>query len=194
MKLYTSTPLGAAIMEALEVLNEEITEAIQGAEPGSCKAYVFGGAAIHIYTNARGSSDIDVELEAVEKIQLEEIIVDYVDEEGNEQSVEIDTNFSTGISGMLMEGYRDDAIPLKASKDEPLHVFLVSALVLAVHKLDRLATDDQNDIISLAKAGRITSQELYDAGMEALQYAIGGEARLKGNVEFMFRRLAELGY
>ncbi len=194
MDLYTETPLAKAILSAFSELNEVIEERIAGAPAGSCKAYVFGGAALHIYTNARGSSDIDVELEAAEKLQVDEIIIAYIDEDGNEQLVEIDTNFSTGISGTLAENYREDAVPLRVADSDPLHVYLVSPIHLAVHKLDRFATDDQNDIVELAKAGKISSRELFDVGSEVLSYAIGNEERLNGNLNFMFNRLAGLGF
>ncbi|GAB2580631.1 DUF6036 family nucleotidyltransferase [Nitrincola alkalisediminis] len=158
--LYLNTPLTKAIFEAFKELSVEISFILEDAAPGSCRAYVFGGAAVHIYTNARGSGDIDTELQAAQKMELEEIIIRYEDEEGNEQSVSIDPNFSTGISGMLADDYQECAVPLMIDKAAPLHVYLVSPLHLAVHKLDRLAEGDQDDIISLASAGRISAETL----------------------------------
>lgn len=194
MELYTTTPLGKAILKAFSELNEDISEKLGEDTPGSCKAYVFGGAALHIFTNARGSSDIDVEIEAAERLTVDEIVISYIDEESNEQFVEIDPNFSTGISGTLSEDYRETAIPLMVGPTDTLHVFLVSPINLAVHKLDRLAADDQNDIISLAKAGKITASELHEVGTEVVSYSIGSEERLKSNLKFMVNKLEEMGY
>lgn len=192
--LYTNTPLAKAILEAFDEVAEEVELNIENAMPGSCRAYVFGGAAIHIYTNARGSNDIDAEIQASKKLDLEDIIIIYVDENGDQQSVYMDANFSTGISGMLAEDYEECAVPLMTDESASLHVYLISPLHLAVHKLDRLAEDDQNDIVALAKAGRITSDELLDKGMEVASYGIGLQSRLEGNVNYMVNQLREMGY
>lgn len=192
--LYINTPLAKAIFEAFDEVAEEVELNIENAKPGSCRAYVFGGAAIHIYTNARGSSDIDTEIQASKKLDLEDIIITYVDDNGDQQSVYVDANFNTGISGMLAEDYEDCAVPLMTDEAAPLHVYLVSPLHLAVHKLDRLAEDDQNDIVALAKAGRITSDQLFEKGMEVASYGIGSQSRLEGNVGYMVNQLREMGY
>lgn len=63
-KLFTNTPMGRAIIDAMLEVNAAISEQVADAEPGTYRAYIFGGAALHIHTNARGSSDIDVELQA----------------------------------------------------------------------------------------------------------------------------------
>ena len=40
----------------------------------------------------------------------------------------------------------------------------------------------------------ISSSELFEVGSEVLSYAIGNEERLNGNLNFMFNRLAGLGF
>lgn len=194
MDLYTNTPLGKAILEAFDALNEDVTDILSNGAPGDVKAYVFGGAALHILTNARGSSDIDVEIQAAEKIAVEEIVIAYTDENGDGQSVTIDTTFTLGISSMTHPDYQESAIPLMAKDTDVLHVYLVCPAHLAVSKLDRLAVDDQNDIISLAKAGRLTSEGLREAAQEALDYAPGALERLQGNIDFMVNKLKKQGY
>src|SRR3546814_8939187 len=37
---------------------------LTGSPPGSLKVFVFGGCAVHLLTHARGSADIDAEIEA----------------------------------------------------------------------------------------------------------------------------------
>lgn len=36
---------------------------------GAVKAFIFGGCAFHIHTNARGSNDIDAEIQAIQQLQ-----------------------------------------------------------------------------------------------------------------------------
>lgn len=191
-KLYTDTPMGQAIIQAMAEVNDDISEQVADAEPGTYRAYIFGGAALHIHTNARGSSDIDVEFQAAQALELGDIIIIYVDDDGLEKTLIVDDTFTPTISGLLSEYYQDDAIPLFGSDSDPLIAYVVTALDLAVSKLDRLAVDDQTDIISLHQAGKFTAEELREHAEEALIGAVGNERRLKGNIEFMVNQLLEL--
>lgn len=191
-KLYTETPMGKAILEALSQLNSEVLEVLPDAAPGSVRAYIFGGAALHIHTNARGSADIDIEFEASEKLSLDEITVLYIDEHGDERQLLIDDTFSPTISGLLPENYQDDAIPLYGNADDPLRAFVVTGIDLAITKLDRLGEADQEDIISLYKAGKFTLEALEVHANGALIGVVGNEQRLRGSINFMISRLKEL--
>jgi len=191
-KLFTNTPMGRAIIEAMFEVNAVISEQVADAEPGTYRAYIFGGAALHIHTNARGSSDIDVELQAAQALELGDITIIYTDDDGLEKALIVDDTFTPTISGLLPEYYQDDAIPLFGSDSDPLVAYVVTALDLAVSKLDRLAVDDQADIISLHQASKFTAEELRKHAEEALIGAVGNERRLKGNIEFMVNQLLEL--
>jgi hypothetical protein len=191
-KLFTNTPMGRAIIDAMLEVNAAISEQVADAEPGTYRAYIFGGAALHIHTNARGSSDIDVEIQAAQALELDDITIIYTDDDGLEKALIVDDTFTPTISGLLPEYYQDDAIPLFGSDSDPLVAYVVTALDLAVSKLDRLAVDDQADIISLHQAGKFTAEELRKHAEEALIGAVGNERRLKGNIEFMVNQLQEL--
>ena len=191
-KLYTDTPMGEAIMQALGQLNEEVTEHISTKNPGSVKAYIFGGAALHIHTNARGSADIDVEICAARKLDLEDVAVIYTDENGDELQLLVDDTFNPMIAGLVPECYQEDAIPLFQTEDEPLHAFVVTGIDLAVSKMGRLGRIDQDDIVSLYQAGKFTIEELKMHAEEALLGAVGNEKWLQGNINFMISQLEEL--
>jgi len=190
--LYTDTPMGRAIIQAMLEVNSEISEQVADAEPGTFRAYIFGGAALHIHTNARGSADIDVEFQAARAIELGDISVIYVDNDGIEKALIVDDTFTPTISGLLPECYQDDAIQLFGSDSDPLVAYVVTALDLAVTKMVRLAEDDQADIVSLHQAGKFTANELREHAEEALIGAVGNERRLKGNIKFMVNQLLEL--
>ncbi|WGW64053.1 hypothetical protein P7I89_06060 [Pseudomonas aeruginosa] len=80
-----TTPLGQAIgnlfARALPLLN--------GNPPGSLKVFIFGGCAVHLLTHARGSADIDAEIEAARVLRKEEIMAVYTPPEGYEDSDEV---------------------------------------------------------------------------------------------------------
>lgn len=190
--LFVHTPMGEAIIKAMAEVNAEIAELVEDAEPGTYKAYIFGGAALHIHTNVRGSNDIDVEFTAARKLELGDISIEYIDEDGVTRVLEVDDTFNPTISGLLSEYYQEHAIPLFGSDSDPLEAFVVTGIDLAVSKLDRLAETDQDDIIALHQAGKFTAAELKDHADEALKGAVGSEKRLIGNINFMVSRLLEL--
>lgn len=181
--------MGQAILNSMAQVNDSITEQISNAQPGAYKAYVFGGAAVHIHTNHRGSADIDVELSAVKHLDLSDIVVMFEDEDGEPQILTIDPNFTSTISGILNENYEDNAILLWDTEDSPLKAYVVAPLDLAVSKLDRLAQNDQDDILALFKRGCFTADRLEEYALEALSYAIGEPTRLHGNIEYMVSQL-----
>jgi len=154
--------MAIAIFELFAGLEDLIREKFDDLPPGSVKAFIFGGCAVHLYTNARGSNDLDAELEASKSLNIESIILDldtvYFDDPAlGASSIEWDSNFNTGIPS-LSPDYRAGAVPL-VTGDNILQVYLVSAVDIAVSKLSRLAADDMNDIQSLYSNKRFTLDE-----------------------------------
>jgi hypothetical protein len=161
---------------------------------GSVKAYVFGGCAIHLYTNARGSNDLDAELEAAKKLNIESVILDldpvyFDDPQSGPSSLDWDTSFNTGIPS-LSSGYKSDTIPL-VSGDNILHVHLVNAVDIAVSKLSRLAPDDMSDIIALYQAKRFVLDDFIFSAQDAVDYS-ATPGSLQSNVNFAITTLQEL--
>lgn len=173
-QLHTDTPFAKAIFEIFSQLRLLLEKKHETLASGSVKAYVFGGCAVHLYTNARGSNDLDAELNAVIQLDVNSVILEldpvYFDDpiEG-ESSLNWDSNFNTGLPS-LEPDYKDRAIPLVAG-DSILHVFLVSAVDIAVSKLSRLAVDDLNDIIALYKAGLFTLEEFKLLAKNAVDFS-----------------------
>jgi hypothetical protein len=142
-----------AIFELFNDLAQLIKDNHGDLVAGSITAYIFGGCAVHLYTNARGSNDLDAELIAANKLDINSIILEldpvyFDDPEAGESSLDFDTNFNIGLPS-LGPDYKENAIPL-VSEGSILHIFLVSAVDIAVSKLSRLAEDDLKDIIALS--------------------------------------------
>lgn len=68
-----TTPLGQAIGN----LFARALPLLDGNPPGSLKVFVFGGCAVHLLTHARGSADIDAEIEAARVLRKDEIMAVY---------------------------------------------------------------------------------------------------------------------
>lgn len=187
---YTDTPLSKAIFTFFKHIEEEVVK--ESVRPGSLKAYIFGGCAMHIHTNARGSADIDVEFSAAKwltgnEIKIRKQTVTYKNG-GADQLLAYDTNF-TPMLGPLHEDYVDDAIRLqKRSKESPLWVYVVTPEDLAVSKLGRFGAQDQEDILTLLKMKKMTRDSFYERAKEALKYYVGDVSKTKGYLEYIVKR------
>lgn len=124
-----TTPLGQAIGN----LFARALPLLDGNPPGSLKVFVFGGCAVHLLTHARGSADIDAEIEAARVLRKDEIMAVYTPPEGYEDSdgrdlqVYLDQNYTNAL-GPLHEDYRERAIPMEGFEGEqPLHIFVAAA-------------------------------------------------------------------
>ena len=187
--IYTDTPMAKAIFEMFHNLAEFLEE--RGAKPGSCKAYIFGGCALHLHTNARGSSDLDVELEAMERISPDELVlaldeVFFNDPETGPSSIVFDTTFTPTLAP-LHEDYQEDAIWLNRNEEEsPIWVYLVRKVDLAVSKLGRYGDQDIDDIHTLFDHG-LSIEEFKYRAEEARKYFPGNLDRLTGNIAHVIK-------
>ncbi len=192
--LHTETPLAKAIFELFNDLAQLIKDNHRDLVAGSITAYIFGGCAVHLYTNARGSNDLDAELIAANKLDINSIILEldpvyFDDPEAGESSLDFDINFNMGLPS-LGPDYKENAIPL-VSEDSVLHIFLVSAVDIAVSKLSRLAEDDLKDIISLYKAERFSLEDFQRVARDAVYYSPTPDS-LQKNVDYAIRCIEEV--
>ncbi|WP_038184303.1 DUF6036 family nucleotidyltransferase [Vibrio rhizosphaerae] len=191
--LHTETPLAKAIFELFDALAQSIEDNHGDLAAGSIKAYIFGGCAVHLYTNARGSNDLDTEIDAANKLDISSIIlaldpVYFDDPEVGESTLDWDANFNIGLPS-LGPNYKENAIPL-VHGDCILHIYLVSAVDIAVSKLSRLAEDDLKDIIALFKAKRFSLEDFKRVAQDAVDYSATPDS-LQSNVEFAITAIEE---
>lgn len=189
MNLYKFTPFGQAILKIFANLESILRDEEKNLPPGFVRAYLFGGAAIHLYTQARTSRDVDAELTWYDD---NGIIVYYSDETG-EHILALDTNFNTGLV-VLHPDYKADAIPLKCPPDSPLWVYVVAPVDLAVSKIKRFVEIDREDIRKLAEVGLVSPEDFERRVNEAvLYYHHPDDVLLKYNIRDA-KRLIENNY
>lgn len=143
---------------------------------------VAGGAALHLYTGSRVSKDIDAKVMArfLAPANLE---VSYRDADGHARLLYFDTQYNDTY-GLLHEDAYDDAVAIRVPGVDPsrLEVRLLSPLDLAVSKLSRYETHDQEDICALARAGLIEPAALRQRAEEALPAYVGDTRRAKTSI------------
>lgn len=186
MKIFKDTPLAKAILQLLEQLDEQLSKRICDAETGGCKVYIFGGCAIHLLTNSRGSNDLDVEVEAAQRLSLSEVVIDlndvYFDDPKEGQSLLVlDENFNIGLSPVVSPDYKNRAWLLE-SFGGSLDVYVLAPIDLAISKLVRCAADDVQDILSLFSCGHLTLEEFQNKAEEASCFYTNPE-KLRSNIE-----------
>jgi hypothetical protein len=193
MDLYLDTPLSKAVFELLKQLNAEIESQLTDTDrPGLVKVYIFGGCAVHMYTNARGSNDLDVEIEAAEKLDFHSLIVEldtvyFTDPIDGLSQLDLDDTFQIGITPVVFPDYKERAIPLNEG-EQKLHIYLVSPLDIAISKLSRCATDDMKGIVEIYKKGRFTLDEFKGAAKEAHDYTATPDS-LQRNIDHVILEL-----
>lgn len=162
---------------------------------GAVKAFIFGGCAFHIHTNARGSNDIDAEIQAIQQLQKEDILlflenndVEYIDDNNLETNLEFDSGFNTSLASIDPD-YNERVIPLIA--DCIVEVYLVSGLDLAISKLARLSDRDIEDINVLYLKGKFSLEEFKKSANNAKEYYVTPE-QLDSNIRHMLSLLTEI--
>ncbi|MEQ6699836.1 DUF6036 family nucleotidyltransferase [Pseudomonas aeruginosa] len=190
-----TTPLGQAIGS----LFARALPLLDGNPPGSLKVFVFGGCAVHLLTHARGSADIDAEIEAARVLRKDEIMAVYTPPEGYEDSdgrdlqVYLDQNYTNAL-GPLHEDYRERAIPMEGFEGEqPLHIFVAAGVDLAISKLGRFTENDQFDIEQLIECGRVDVGQFVTLATEAIDYAVGNRSAMLGCLKLVTAKYLEDG-
>lgn len=170
----------------------EIMSRIEGAlgrarGAGPVAVYVAGGAALHLYTGARVSKDIDARIMA-RFLPPDDLQVSYKDADGRAHLLYFDTQYNDTYA-LLHENAYDDAIPVRIDGVDPrkLDVRLLSPLDLAVSKLSRFEEHDRDDIAALAREGLIAARSLRRRAQDALPSYVGDVDRVKNSIELACR-------
>jgi hypothetical protein len=156
------------------------------------RMYVAGGAALHLYTGERVSRDVDASFS--HRIALpENLEVAYRDADGAARLLYFDRQYNDTL-GLLHEDAYDDSVPLllEGSDASVLEVRLLSALDLAVSKIGRFASQDRDDIASLARRKLIGSAALRRRAEQASREYVGDTVRLQGSIELAVRIVADV--
>ena len=191
MKAPVELKANPAYLEAFTEIMRRLQAAFGETRAGPIVVCVAGGAALHLYTGARVSKDIDAKVMA-RFIPPENLEVSYRDADGHARLLYFDTQYNDTY-GLLHEQAYDDALPIRLEGIDPgkLEVRLLTPLDLAVSKLSRYEGHDQEDISALAKAGLIDAASLRDRAEEALPSYAGDVARVKNSIALAAKRVTQ---
>ena len=171
----------AAFREIAARIAAVLDEAPSAALP--IQMIVAGGAALHLYTGARISSDVDAVFSS--RIALpEDLEVAYRADDGAPRTLYFDRQYSDTLA-LMHEDAHEDSVPLTLAgiDSRRLQVRLLTPLDLAVSKLSRFSTQDRDDIATLARHGLIDASSLRRRAEQALAGYVGAVERVQGSIE-----------
>lgn len=177
---------------AFATLMQRIAMALGDAPAQPVKVCVAGGAALHIYTGARYSSDIDAKVFARVMLDASDLQIAYRDGEGRTRVLYFDTQYNDTFALLHQDAY-DEAVPIAVQGVDPqrLALHLLSPLDLAVSKLARFSAQDRDDILSLASAGLIEAPALTARANAALPDYVGNLDRIRNTITIAARDVAK---
>jgi hypothetical protein len=147
------------------------------------RMYLAGGSALHFYTGARFSDDIDAVFSrrVVTPVGLQEA---YDDADGSARLLYFDTQYNDTLALMHEDAYEDSRpLELTGVDETRLEVRVLDPVDLAISKLARFTSQDREDISLLAQRGLVSSRKLRRRAEEALVAFIGDTGRLRGAID-----------
>lgn len=179
-ELTISKRADPAYVEAFRTLATKLARSANATAKAPITMYLAGGAAMHFYTGARMTDDIDAVFDRKILVPADSTVI-YRDAQGKARSVYFDVNYNESYA-LLHEDAHDDALRLLLVGADGVQVFVLQPVDLAVSKLARFSEIDRGDILQLAKDGLITASELRQRAEDALPGYVGNLVPLKTSI------------
>ena len=173
-----------AFLAAFKTLARKLARSAKADPAEPIVMFLAGGAAMHLYTGARISDDVDA-VYSKRLLMPPDSAVIYRDGEGNARSIHLDPNYNDTFA-LMHEDARDDALEL-ALKVEGIRVMVLQPVDLAVSKLARFGEIDRQDIVDLARNGLVTAKALRKRAADALPGYVGDLAAVRNSIDIACR-------
>ena len=146
------------------------------------RMFIAGGAAVHFYTAARVTSDVDATFSR-RLLLPPDLEVMWRDGDGKARMLYFDRQYNDTF-GLMHENAYEDSVPFESSaiNRKRIDVRVLAPVDLAVSKIARFADHDQDDIKSLAAAGLLDAKALRQRATESLGYYVGNLAPVKTSI------------
>jgi hypothetical protein len=178
-ELRISKRADPAYVEAFRTLIQRLLRSAGSKEP--IAMYLAGGAAMHFYTGARMTDDVDAVFSRKLLVPADLAVI-YRDAEGKARSVFFDVNYNETYA-LLHEDAHENALRLPLKGIKSAHIFVLEPVDLAVSKLARFADIDRGDILELARNRLITARSLRERAEAALSYYVGNPIPVRTSID-----------
>lgn len=171
-----------AFAAALAKLLARVAAAI-GPVERPIKVCIAGGTALHLYTGARYSNDVDAKVFARVLLPENDLQLAYADSAGRTRILYFDTQFNDSFALLHHEAYDDaQAISVEGVDARRLALHVLTPLDLAVSKVARFSAQDREDIRTLARERLIDSAAFQARAESALPDYVGNLQTLAGHI------------
>ena len=184
-ELVISKRADPAYVDAFKSLVQRLVRSVKVDPKEPIEMYVAGGAALHFFTGARMTDDVDAVFNR-KLLVPSDLAVIYRDAGGKARSVYFDASYNESYA-LLHEDAHQDAARLGLAGIEGARIFVLQPVDLAVSKLARFAEIDRKDILRLAQDGLITSRELRQRAEAALPGYVGNADSLRTSLDIACR-------
>ena len=179
---------------AFRALAARIQSAVSGIPKRALpiQMFVAAAAALHLYTGARVTADIDAAFS--HRIVLPgSLDTSYEDADGAARWLHLDPNYNDTFA-LMHENAREHALPLSLAGIDPkvLDVRLLTPTDLALSKVARFSDIDRADIETLARRGLVTVRAFRQRADEAIGGYLGDLTRRRGSIELAVRLIEDL--
>jgi len=180
---------------AFRALTARIAEALMGtpAEALPVRMYVAGGAALHFYTGARVSRDVDAVFS--NRVALpDDLDIAYRDADGAARLLYFDRQYNDTLALMHEDAHADSIeLSLEGVNAQVLEIRLLSPVDLAVSKISRFSAQDRADLLALARHGLIGADAVRRRAMDALGGYVGSVDRIRTAIELAAELIQHAG-
>lgn len=156
-----------ALLKILLRIAEKIPD---GHKKYPVKAYIAGGVAVYLYTQARVSDDIDMHIYNKIEDFPQDLYITW-DDDGEERKLVYDYTYHEGF-GLKHEDY-DKRLHYYKTIDEKFEIYLLHPLDLIISKILRFEENDEADIKELIDKCGIDKEELYALADDAIKVGFG---------------------
>lgn len=189
-ELVISKRADPAYLEAFKSLVQRLARSAKVNPKEPIEMYLAGGAAIHFYTGARMTDDVDAVFNK-KLLVPSDLAVIYRDSEGKARSVYFDANYNETYA-LLHEDAHEDAMRLALEGIEGVRIFVLQPVDLAVSKLARFSEIDRKDILQLAADGLVTANDLRERAEQALTGYVGNPEPVRTSLDLACRDIDAL--
>lgn len=189
-ELAISKRADPAYVEAFKSLVQRLLRSARVTRKEPITMYLAGGAAMHFYTGARMTDDVDAVFDRKLLIPSDLAVI-YRDSEGKARSIYFDANYNETYA-LLHESAHQDAMRLSLEGIEGARIFVLQPVDLAVSKLGRFSEIDRKDILRLAADGLVTANELRKRAEEALPGYVGNPDPVRTSIDIACRDVEAL--
>jgi hypothetical protein len=189
-ELTISKRADPAYVEAFRTLALRVARSANATAQAPITMFLAGGAAMHFYTGARMTDDIDAVFDRKILVPADATVI-YRDTQGKARSVYFDMNYNESYA-LLHEDAHDDAWRLVLDGMDAVRVLVLQPVDLAISKLARFSEIDRGDILQLAKEGLITAAALRQRAEGALPGYVGNLVPLQTSIMLACRDIDAL--